>query len=124
MVLISVLWHFYESYQEKHSYDNQTADKIRGDQHLSLIHICLPENILPLCVIPFGYPATKENPKQKFDDYDLGMDYARLNGKPVMPVSYTHLDVYKRQSYHRSDYRSYASLDTIRKNAKERRSEP
>ena len=28
----------------------------------------LPENILPLCVIPFGYPATKENPKQKFDE--------------------------------------------------------
>ena len=25
----------------------------------------LPDNILPLCVIPFGYPATKENPKQK-----------------------------------------------------------
>ena len=28
----------------------------------------LPDNILPLCVIPFGYPATKENPKQKFDE--------------------------------------------------------
>lgn len=28
----------------------------------------LPGNILPLCVIPFGYPAAKENPKQKFDE--------------------------------------------------------
>ena len=28
----------------------------------------LPENILPLCVIPFGYPATKEQPKQKYDE--------------------------------------------------------
>lgn len=28
----------------------------------------LPENILPLCVIPFGYPATAEQPKQKFDE--------------------------------------------------------
>lgn len=28
----------------------------------------LPENILPLCVIPFGYPATSEQPKQKFDE--------------------------------------------------------
>ena len=28
----------------------------------------LPDNILPLCVIPFGYPATKEQPKQKFDE--------------------------------------------------------
>lgn len=27
----------------------------------------LPQNILPLCVIPFGYPASKEQPKQKFD---------------------------------------------------------
>ena len=28
----------------------------------------LPDNILPLCVIPFGYPVTKEQPKQKFDE--------------------------------------------------------
>lgn len=28
----------------------------------------LPENILPLCIIPFGYPATQEQPKQKFDE--------------------------------------------------------
>lgn len=28
----------------------------------------LPDNILPLCVIPFGYPATSEQPKQKFDE--------------------------------------------------------
>ena len=28
----------------------------------------LPENILPLCVIPFGYPATKEQPKQKYNE--------------------------------------------------------
>ena len=28
----------------------------------------LPENILPLCVIPFGYSATKEQPKQKYDE--------------------------------------------------------
>ena len=27
----------------------------------------LPEGILPLCVIPIGYPAAKEKPKQKFD---------------------------------------------------------
>ena len=27
----------------------------------------------------------------KFDDYDAGMEYAKRNGKPVMPVSYTHL---------------------------------
>lgn len=31
-------------------------------------HTALPRNILPLCVIPFGYPATKEQPKQKFDE--------------------------------------------------------
>lgn len=30
-------------------------------------HTNLPANILPLCVIPFGYPATKEQPKQKYD---------------------------------------------------------
>ncbi|MEG1162329.1 nitroreductase family protein [Bacteroides sp.] len=28
----------------------------------------MPENVLPLCVIPFGYPATNEKPKQKFDE--------------------------------------------------------
>lgn len=28
----------------------------------------LPSTILPLCVIPFGYPATSEQPKQKFDE--------------------------------------------------------
>ncbi|MDD3037494.1 nitroreductase family protein [Bacteroides sp.] len=31
-------------------------------------YTALPENILPLCVIPFGYPATKEQPKHKFDE--------------------------------------------------------
>lgn len=31
-------------------------------------YTALPENILPLCVIPFGYPATKEQPKQKYDE--------------------------------------------------------
>lgn len=30
-------------------------------------HVGLPEDILPLCVIPIGYPATQESPKQKFD---------------------------------------------------------
>lgn len=30
-------------------------------------YTALPENILPLCVIPFGYPATKEQSKQKYD---------------------------------------------------------
>lgn len=30
-------------------------------------YIKLPNHILPLCVIPFGYPATKERPKQKYD---------------------------------------------------------
>lgn len=28
----------------------------------------LPRNVVPLCVIPFGYPATEEQPKQKFDE--------------------------------------------------------
>ena len=28
----------------------------------------LPENILPLCVIPFGYPAVQQQPKQKYDE--------------------------------------------------------
>lgn len=28
----------------------------------------MPENVLPLCIIPFGYPATNEKPKQKFDE--------------------------------------------------------
>lgn len=27
----------------------------------------LPDSVLPLCVIPFGYPATSQQPKQKFD---------------------------------------------------------
>lgn len=31
----------------------------------------LPENVLPLCVIPFGYPAKKEHPKQKFDEKNI-----------------------------------------------------
>lgn len=31
-------------------------------------YTALPENILPLCVILFGYPATKEHPKQKYDE--------------------------------------------------------
>ena len=31
-------------------------------------YTALPKNILPLCVIPFGYPATKEQPKQKYDE--------------------------------------------------------
>lgn len=31
-------------------------------------HTNLPENILPLCVIPFGYPAKDEKPKDKFDE--------------------------------------------------------
>lgn len=28
----------------------------------------LPRNVVPLCVIPFGYPAAEEQPKQKFDE--------------------------------------------------------
>ena len=28
----------------------------------------LPDNILPLCVIPFGYPAVQQQPKQKYDE--------------------------------------------------------
>ena len=31
-------------------------------------YIALPENILPLCVIPFGYPAEQQQPKQKYDE--------------------------------------------------------
>ena len=31
-------------------------------------YINLPRNILPLCVIPFGYPVGNEKPKQKFDE--------------------------------------------------------
>lgn len=31
-------------------------------------YTALPENILPLCVIPFGYPATRQQPKQKYDE--------------------------------------------------------
>ena len=31
-------------------------------------YTALPENILPLCVIPFGYPATQQQPKQKYDE--------------------------------------------------------
>ena len=31
-------------------------------------YIALPENILPLCVIPFGYPAVQQQPKQKYDE--------------------------------------------------------
>lgn len=31
-------------------------------------YTALPDTILPLCVIPFGYPATKEQSKQKFDE--------------------------------------------------------
>ena len=31
-------------------------------------YIALPENILPLCVIPFGYPAIQQQPKQKYDE--------------------------------------------------------
>lgn len=31
-------------------------------------YTALPDHILPLCVIPFGYPATKEQPRQKFDE--------------------------------------------------------
>lgn len=28
----------------------------------------LPDSIVPLCVIPFGYPATSQQPKQKYDE--------------------------------------------------------
>lgn len=31
-------------------------------------YTALPENILPLCVIPFGYPDTQQQPKQKYDE--------------------------------------------------------
>ena len=31
-------------------------------------YTALPENVLPLCVIPFGYPSTEQQPKQKFDE--------------------------------------------------------
>lgn len=34
----------------------------------------LPDTILPLCVIPFGYPATSEQPKQKFDEKKIHFD--------------------------------------------------
>ena len=30
-------------------------------------HLALPEGILPLCVIPIGYPAAVGEPKRKFD---------------------------------------------------------
>ena len=30
-------------------------------------HVNLPENILPLCVIPIGYPAGDNRPKEKFN---------------------------------------------------------
>lgn len=31
-------------------------------------YTALPENILPLCIIPFGYPASPQQAKQKFDE--------------------------------------------------------
>lgn len=34
----------------------------------------LPGNIVPLCVIPFGYPATAQEPKQKFDEKKIHYD--------------------------------------------------
>ncbi len=34
----------------------------------------LPGNIVPLCVIPFGYPATTQEPKQKFDEKKIHYD--------------------------------------------------
>lgn len=30
--------------------------------------IALPDSILPLCVIPVGYPSTTQQPKEKFDE--------------------------------------------------------
>ena len=30
-------------------------------------YTALPKNILPLCVIPFGYPAIQQQPNQKYD---------------------------------------------------------
>ena len=30
-------------------------------------NLALPEGILPLCVIPIGYPAAVGEPKRKFD---------------------------------------------------------
>ena len=44
----------------------------------------LPESVVPLNVIPIGYPAQTPEPKQKWNPGNI-------------PVSYTHLDVYKRQ---------------------------
>ena len=34
----------------------------------------LPGNIVPLYVIPFGYPATAQEPKQKFDEKKIHYD--------------------------------------------------
>lgn len=34
----------------------------------------LPGNIVPLCVIPFGYPVTAQEPKQKFDEKKIHYD--------------------------------------------------
>lgn len=31
-------------------------------------HTALPENILPLCIIPIGYPEGVQSPKEKFDE--------------------------------------------------------
>lgn len=38
-------------------------DRVKGIQHLLMI----PKNIIPLCVIPVGYPAGGELPKQKYN---------------------------------------------------------
>ena len=31
-------------------------------------YVSMPGRVLPLCIIPIGYPAAKEEPKQKFDE--------------------------------------------------------
>lgn len=31
-------------------------------------YTALPDSVVPLCVIPFGYPATVQQPKQKYDE--------------------------------------------------------
>ena len=85
MVLISVLWHFYESYQEKHSYDNQTADE-------------------KMCIRDRNYVGELFGAGKMFLPQVVKtartMKKAVAILQPIIAVSYTHLDVYKRQDLH------------------------
>ena len=58
------------------------------EEHRCLLD--LPDYVMPAAMVVYGYPTEQQKPRKKPQ---------RFSSAYIVPVSYTHLDVYKRQPW-------------------------